>query len=68
MTTATPLSFLVGSRALSPAHVVSVHILDDDSVWNEPIYRVSIPRLATVERLPTPSRSLAHPTNATCFG
>jgi hypothetical protein len=65
MTTATPVSFLVGSRAFSSAHGVSVRIPDVESVWNDTVYQFSIPSLATVERLPDQSLSLVHPTNAT---
>jgi hypothetical protein len=68
MTTTTPPSFAIGSWAFRAAHGVSVHILDVESVWNRTDYQVCIPRLATVERVPAQSFSLARPTKATCLG
>jgi hypothetical protein len=68
MTTTTPMNFAIGSWAFCAAHEVSVRILNFESVWNQTVHQVWIPRLATVEGVPTQIRSLAHPTNATCFG
>ena len=68
MTTTTPASFAIGSWAFRAAHGVSVRILDFESIWNDTVYQVWIPRLATVERVPTQNRSLARPTKATCLG
>jgi superfamily II DNA or RNA helicase len=42
-----------------------VRILDVETVWNQTVYQVWIPRLATVERVPAESLSLAQPTKAT---
>lgn len=55
------LSWRVGSWAFSVAHGESVRILDVETVWNHTVCQVWIPRLATVERVPAESLSLAPP-------
>jgi hypothetical protein len=67
MTTTTPTNFAIGSWSFRPAHGVSVRILDVESVWNHTVYPVWVPRLATIERVPNQSLSLAQPTEATCL-
>jgi hypothetical protein len=68
MTTTTPASFAIGISAFRGAHGLFVRILDVESVWNRIVYQVWIPRLPTVERVPSQSPSRAPPTNATCLG
>ncbi|MDX2029966.1 MAG: helicase-related protein [Blastocatellia bacterium] len=63
--TTTPSSFAVGSWAFSAAYGESVRILDVEMTWNHTVYQVWIPRLASVERVPAESLSLAQPTKAT---
>ena len=64
--TATSLPTLtVGSWAFCPTHGESVRILDVESVWNHTVYQVWIPRLATVERVPAESLTVARPAQAT---
>src|SRR3954469_6860859 len=65
MTTTSPPNFAVGSWAYSAAHGESVRILDVETVWNHTVYQVWIPRLATVERVPGESLTLARPAQAT---
>ena len=49
----------IGAWASIPASGESVRILDVETVWNHTVYHVWITRLATVERVPAESLSLA---------
>lgn len=63
--TTTPPRFAVGSWAFSATHGETVRILDVETVWNHTVYQVWVPRLATVERVPSESLAPAPPTKVT---
>ena len=65
MIASAPPSFAVGSWVFSAAHGESVRILDVETVWSHTVCQVWIPRLATIERVPGQSLSIAQPTEAT---
>jgi hypothetical protein len=65
MTTATPASFTVGSRAFSAGDGEFARILNVETVRSHTVPQVWIPRLATVERVPAESLSPAQPPKAT---